>query len=268
MKAVVVHRPFWWVLPFWVGSLIKFKLSLSEEMEAPPNARCGSKCSLCISFERGHCPSCAFGDEHVRMSCPIFVCAEEKQTRCTECPEMLHCETYREYAIKCPFESPEVLQDTLPRGCGFLVKGKNLNHGLTLFLDRIVRGDLGLIILRQPPDVLAAWPQLEAVPVIQLNQTEVHRNCLDPTNLAKLHLTIEEFFKAAPRACVLLDGMEYLMIHNGIDRMLKFIHSIVEYADRYSSCFITLIDPRVLEDEEFGLLEREFSPVDLNSYLR
>ena len=261
VAGIVVHRSLLWGFPLLLGSLIRFKFPLSEEMGSPPDARCGAKCALCISFQNGHCSSCAFGDETLRDSCPIFVCAEKKETWCTECPEMLHCTTYREYADKCPFESPEVLQDTLPTGCGILVKEKSIEKSLHIFMDRIARGDLGLLILRQPPEVLTEWPQLESMPVVHLNQTVTNGNCLDPTNLAKLHMTIEEFFKAAPRSTVLLEGMEYLIVHNGIERMLKFAHSIAECASMYSSRFITIIDPRVLDDEELALLERELATI-------
>jgi hypothetical protein len=248
------------LMPFFVVSLLGFKFSSSEDMDSPPDARCGAMCSLCSSYQRGHCKSCAFGNAKLRVSCPIFTCAEEKQTVCTQCPEMLHCTTYREYANKCPFQDSKVLQDTLPKG-GFLVKECILDDGLNLFIDRVIRGDLGLIIMRQPPAALTGSPHLKRVPVVQLNQTTSDSSCLDPTNLAKLHMTFEEFFKAAPRSTILLEGMEYLIIHNGVDRMLKFVHSIAECAKEYSSRFITIIDPRVLEDEEMVLLERELTTV-------
>lgn len=262
LAAVVVTRPPLWGFPLFFTSLLGFKLSLSENVNAPPDARCGALCSLCVSYQNGHCSSCAFGPQEVRTSCPVFQCAEEKQTWCTECPEMLHCKIYREYVKRCPFEVPEVLEDTLPHG-GFLVKESTLNEGLNLFMDRIVRGDLGLIILRQPPDVLAGWPQLRRVPIVQLKQTVTHGGALDPTNLAKLHLTVQEFFDAAPKATILLEGMEYLIIHNGVDRMLKFIHSVAECAKTSASRFITIIDPRVLDEEDLALLERELAPVSL-----
>ncbi|MBU7030209.1 MAG: DUF835 domain-containing protein [Theionarchaea archaeon] len=260
IMAAVVTRSFLWILPLCFSSLLGFKFSLSENMNAPPDARCGALCSLCLSYRNGRCSSCAFGPRELRTSCPIFLCAEEKQTWCTECPEMLHCKTYRDYVNRCPFEAPEVLEDTLPHG-GFLVKESMLNHGLNLFIDRVVRGDLGLIIMRQPLEVLAGLPLLKRVPIVQLKQTVTHGSSLDPTNLAKLHLTIQEFFEAAPRATILLEGMEYLIVHNGVDRMLKFIQSVAECARVSSSRFITIIDPRILDGEELVLLERELTLV-------
>ena len=262
LVVVVEQRTLLWVIPACVGSLLGFKFSFTEDMDIPPDARCGAICSLCVSFQKGHCPSCAFGDENIRLSCPLFVCAEKKETLCTVCPEMLHCTIYRTHANTCPFIDELVLQDTLPAGGGYLVYENNLNKSLSLFVDRIARGDLGLVILRQPPDILAGVPQIERVPILQLTQTVTERSCLDPTNLAKIHLTVEEFFRAAPKATVFLEGMEYLIIHNGVDRILKFIHSIAECAGKYRSRFITLVDPRVLEDEELSLLEEELIRVE------
>jgi hypothetical protein len=255
--GIVVTEYMPWIPPILIGSLLGFRFLSSEDTDAPPDARCGAMCSLCSSYQKGHCPSCAFGDEKLRISCPIFLCAKEKETVCTECPDIVHCQIYRKYARKCPFATEEVLEDTLPESHGFLVTENTLESTLELFTDRIVRGDLGLIILRQSPDILREWPLLEKVPVVQLRQTVTQDNCLDPTNLAKLHLTIEEFFKAAPRSVVLLEGMEYLIFHNEVNRMLKFIHSVVGCVKKYASRFIIIIDPRILEREELALMERE-----------
>jgi hypothetical protein len=242
-----------------VAIIIGLKLSLSEE-DPPPDARCGAACSLCSSFSKRHCPSCAYGPEPVRLSCPVFVCAEKKETFCTECPDLFYCPIYKAHKKTCPFENSTVLADTLPAG-GYLIREQTLDVSLTAFSDRIARGDLGLLILRQSPDVLLGWPYLEKVPIVCLQQTIPQDNSLDPTNLAKLHLTIQEFVKTAPRATVLLEGMEYLIVHNGVDRIVKFLHSIVSCAEEYSSRFITLIDPRVLQQDELDLIERELKQI-------
>lgn len=239
------------------GTFLRIKLPLSLDTDAPPDARCGAMCSRCWSYRKGHCPSCPLGDEKTRSSCPLFQCAQERDTICTECPDILHCATYRTHSHQCPFITPVVLKDSLPEGQGFLVKERTLEESLSLFTDRIIRGDFGLIIMRQPPEILSGVSPLRRVPVVQLNQTATEDSCLDPTNLARLHLTIQEFFEAAPRATVLLEGMEYLIVHNGIDRMLRFVHSIIEFVKIHKSRFITLVDPRILEKEELALLERE-----------
>ncbi|MGD2249095.1 MAG: DUF835 domain-containing protein [Candidatus Methanofastidiosia archaeon] len=248
-----------WV-PVVLASFLRFKFPFADE-DDPPDARCGAMCSLCISYRKGRCPSCAFGDDKLRTNCPIFQCASEKDTACTECPEVLHCSVYREFAQKCPFAS-KIEDDTIPGGNGFLIKESVPDESLNVLCDRIVRGDFGLIILRQSTDVLDEWPPLKGVPLVHLKQTVAGDNCLDPTNLAKMHLTIEEFFQAAPRATVLLEGMEYLITHNGVDRMLKFIHSVVECVRTYNTHFITIVDPRILEDNELVMLEQELVPLE------
>lgn len=254
-----VARLKWWIVPLFLVTLPRFKFPFSPAADSPPHARCGAMCPLCISYHKGTCPSCEFGDASLRESCPIFQCAQEKDIRCTICPEMLHCTIYRKHINACPFMN-EVLNDTLPEGA-FLIEESFPEKSVELFTDRIVRGDFGLIILRQSPDFLQNWPQLENVPTLQLGQTVTTSSYLDPTNLAKLHLTIQEIFEAAPRATVFLEGMEYLIVHNGSDRMLKFIHSVADYAKTHSSRFLTLMDPRVLEEEELILLERELALV-------
>lgn len=248
-----LHHAMW--IPVVMTSFLGFKFPFSNE-DAPPDAYCGAQCSLCTSYKKGRCPSCAFGDEKLRMSCPMYKCASQKDVKCTECPEVLHCAIYREFAQKCPF-ALKIKDDTIPAGHGFLIKESIPHYSLHVLCDRIVRGDFGLIILRQSTDILEEWAPLKHVPLVHLKQTLAGDNCLDPTNLAKLHVTIEEFFQAAPRATVLLEGMEYLIIHNGVDRMLKFVHSVVDCAHKYKSHFITIVDPRIFDDDEMTMLNEE-----------
>ena len=238
------------ILP--VTIMIGLKLSLFED-NPPPDARCGAACSLCSSFHKRHCPSCANGPKLVKLSCPLFVCAEKKETYCIECPDLFYCPIYKAHKKTCPFENSTVLADTFPAG-GYIVREQVLDMSLNAFSDRISRGDLGLLILRQSHDVLRGWPYIEKVPIVSLQQTIPQDNNLDPTNLAKLHLTIQEFFKTAPSASVLLEGMEYLIVHNGVDRIVKFLHSIVSCTEEYSYRFIKHIDPRILQEEDLDLL--------------
>jgi hypothetical protein len=82
---------------------------------------------------------------------------------------------------------------------------------------------------------------------------------LEPTRLMKIHTTISDFIKANPGAVVLLDGLEYLVTENGFGPVMKTIQLTNEEVAMSGSYLLVPIDPRTLDSQQMGYLEREFS---------
>ena len=82
---------------------------------------------------------------------------------------------------------------------------------------------------------------------------------LEPTRLMKIHGTISDFIKANPGAVVLLDGLEYLITENGFGAVMKTIQLTNEEVAMTGSFLLVPVDPRTLETQQLGYLEREFS---------
>lgn len=82
---------------------------------------------------------------------------------------------------------------------------------------------------------------------------------LEPTRLMKIHSTISDFIKANPGAVVLLDGLEYLITENGFSSVMKAIQLTNEEVAMSGALLLVPIDPRTLETQQLGFLEREFS---------
>lgn len=88
---------------------------------------------------------------------------------------------------------------------------------------------------------------------------------LEPTRLMKIHSTVSEFIRANPGAAVLLDGLEYLITENGFGPVMKAVQLTNEEVAMTGSYFLVPIDPRALETQQLGFLEREFSTLDEHS---
>ncbi len=82
---------------------------------------------------------------------------------------------------------------------------------------------------------------------------------LEPTRLMKIHGTISDFIKANPGAVVLLDGLEYLVTENGFSSVMKAIQLTNEEVAMSGALLLVPIDPRTMETQQLGYLEREFS---------
>ena len=88
---------------------------------------------------------------------------------------------------------------------------------------------------------------------------------LEPTRLMKIHTTISDFIKANPGSVVLLDGIEYLVTENGFGPVMKTIQLTNEEVAMSGSYLLVPIDPRTLDTQQMGYLEREFSLLEIRS---
>ncbi|HYM39913.1 MAG TPA: DUF835 domain-containing protein, partial [Thermoplasmata archaeon] len=64
------------------------------------------------------------------------------------------------------------------------------------------------------------------------------------------------FVSDGPRAVILLDGLEYLMINNDFPRILHFLEYVNEQVAMKRAVLILSVDDRAFEPKELALIER------------
>lgn len=241
--------------------MLKYQLlivPIREKSQAAMDARCGALCSLCSGYLDGLCPSCELEETALRESCPIHTCSLAKGILCNDCPLLFECDTFKEYCVQCPFT---VDRYGLKMKNSYIWEDADLTAAFEVFRDYIIRGSFGLLITRDYPEKLVERHLLPDVSVIWLSQIEKRGMTIDPDNLPRLTHTVTEFIQKAPISFVLLVGLEYLIVHNGFDRVLKHLHMINDQVMTNRARFLGVIDPRTLDPRELSLLEREMHPV-------
>ena len=125
----------------------------------------------------------------------------------------------------------------------------------------IAEGKRGLVISRNHPSRVQQTYALECQIMWIAKSTHPTGGVLslEPTRLMKIHSTISDFIKVNPGAVVLLDGIEYLITENGFGPVMKTIQLTNEEIAMSGSYLLVPIDPRTLETQQMGYLEREFS---------
>lgn len=229
-----------------------------EDHRATMDSRCGALCSLCSSYLDGLCPSCELGDARIRESCPIYRCSVGKGVLCNDCSDLLTCDIYREYCNKCPFS---VDRYGLNVRNSYVWEDAHPQFAFEVFRDYVIRGSFGLLITRDYPEKVVEKYHLPDVNVLWLSQVEEHETSIDPTNLPRITHTVTEFIRQAPMSFILLTGLEYLMVHNGFDRMLKHLHMINDQVMTHNARFLVIVDPKTMDPKELSLLEREMHPL-------
>ncbi|MCK4717748.1 MAG: DUF835 domain-containing protein, partial [Thermoplasmata archaeon] len=61
---------------------------------------------------------------------------------------------------------------------------------------------------------------------------------------------------------ILLDGLEYLIVENGFDTVLKFIKKITDIASMDEATFLVMVDPSSISEDELSVLRKEFDFVE------
>ncbi len=120
-------------------------------------------------------------------------------------------------------------------------------------------GMSAFIIARTHPDQLRARYQLMHTPILWLAQTPGPER-VDPSNVQMLtHMTME-FLRKGP-SIIAMEGLEYLMLNNDLNKVLKFLAQLRDEVIVEGSILLVSVDPRTLTERQKAILERELEVV-------
>lgn len=152
----------------------------------------------------------------------------------------------------------------LKGGSSYLFTDKGVVRAFDALKKLLTEGRRGLVITRAHPNRVQQLYSLDC-PVMWIAKTSKPTGgiiSLEPTRLMKVHSTISDFIKANPGSVVLLDGLEYLITENGFAPVMKALQLTNEEVAMTGSYLLVPVDPRTLETQQLGYLEREFSLMD------
>jgi hypothetical protein len=125
------------------------------------------------------------------------------------------------------------------------------NRSLKLFSDLVSNRFLGLCITRNDPEVLINQYQLKYTPIYQIN-TESGENTVPPV-LSKISQLINEFLTNNIHSVIYLDGLEYLIQANDLNRVVKFVNNIKESIVLNDSILIFALNESSLNENDLSL---------------
>ncbi|MDD1767336.1 MAG: DUF835 domain-containing protein [Methanomassiliicoccales archaeon] len=141
-------------------------------------------------------------------------------------------------------------------GC-YLIEMKRPDEAYRMFVGQVERGAKGLLISRTHPDAAKEKYGLVKTPIIWL-ASQPGPDRIEPANLSILQHTIIEFLRRGKDAVVMLDGLEYLISNNPVEKVLKTVYAIKDEIVISDSKFLVPVDPDVLDPAHLALFEREF----------
>lgn len=149
----------------------------------------------------------------------------------------------------------------LKKGYAYLIKEAKPKKSFEIFMDQVTHDIQGLCVTRQHPSVIRTEWGLEKTPIIWLTN-QLGKVYINPTNIGILGETITRFIEKSGDSVVIIDGVEFLIINNDFEKVLRMLHNITDAAMENRSRLIISIDPRTLHVREMALLERNMEIID------
>lgn len=149
----------------------------------------------------------------------------------------------------------------LRRGFSYLVKETKPTKSFEIFVDQVTHNIQGLCVTRQHPSIIRKEWGLEKTPIIWLSN-QLGKVYVNPSNIGILSDTIIRFVEKSGDGVILIDGIEFLIVNNDFEKVLRLVHHVTEAVMENRSRLIISIDPRTLEIRELALLERNMEIIE------
>ncbi len=147
--------------------------------------------------------------------------------------------------------------NSLEAGTAYIVKEERPYESYKAFSE-LSKEENGLIITRIHP--LRVKERFGISSKVLWLSTIEGKNTIEPTQLSKLAFIISHFVKINKGGTILLDGIEYLILQNDFETVLKFIYSIMDYISVHKAILLLPISPKALSQSQIKMLERELEP--------
>ncbi|NJE60738.1 DUF835 domain-containing protein [Thermococcus sp. 21S7] len=120
----------------------------------------------------------------------------------------------------------------------------------------------GLAVSRDPPEVFRKKLGLKIIPVIWVSKVP-HGEAVTPTRLSYLLDKLRRFLESADMDKVIfIDCVEYLILENGEEAVLKFLTTLKDISVLNRGIIIVTLDREALSGRIFNILSSELLPVE------
>jgi hypothetical protein len=151
-------------------------------------------------------------------------------------------------------------------GQSYLVKEGKPKISFDMFFKEAEGGAHGLLVSHTYPDIIADRFKAKREEIIKNTMMvwltyQMGYRYINPSDTGMLVDLIERFTKDQEKSVVMLDGIEYLIVNNGFEKVMNSMRSISEVVKQNRSILIIPIETKAVEKEELAILERELEVI-------
>lgn len=188
---------------------------------------------------------------------------ETSSIRCPTCDEVEYIGRDADAALwKCG--NCGVILKEIARKYNYLIIGAEPHVAIDWFVSVVRKNVPGLCMSTAFPDKLKREYGLPDLDQYWLSDTAMGTRSLDPRRLEfEVMRALSNFLKVNKGGALLLDGLEYLVVENGFDKVFKFIKKVTDLSSVYEATLFVTLAPDGLELEQMTRLRKEFDKVEI-----
>lgn len=150
----------------------------------------------------------------------------------------------------------------MQKGHSYLILEDDGARAFSTFVSLLNEGYHGLCICRRFPAKVRKSYNIQKTPMLWLSQTDSEEDHIDPKELVVLMNVLKDFFTKVEEGVVMIEGLEYLIVQNGFDAVLRFLQQLNELVIINDIILIMPFNDIALPERELALLRSEMEIVD------
>ncbi len=172
----------------------------------------------------------------------------------------------------------QVVKDLKP-GLSYMIEEPKPQKCFAAFKREVQNGKVGMAIVRKSPGQIDEFEDLKIKKTIWLTKSqkvdghmpigmiaispedadEDDYDYIAPSQLPKLYSVILDFLSGNSGSIIVLEGLEYMISHNGFNSVLSFIQSLTESMVTKKGILILSLNPDALDPRELSLLKKDMN---------
>ncbi len=141
-------------------------------------------------------------------------------------------------------------------GTTYIVRERKGESAFRLFSRLTADGGSGLCITRKHPEIAKSHYDIGSHVQIRWLTPSLGKGMIDPKALNALTKIVYQFVTGNSRAVVLLDGMEYILLHNEFSKTLLFLENLNDLVVQTDAILLVPINPEAMQGHDVALMER------------
>ena len=139
----------------------------------------------------------------------------------------------------------------MDNGNVYIIEALSITKGLTIVNELTADGTKAMCILRSFPGNYQDGLNTTVTPV-WLTKHEAGKvgpyQVLSPSDLGQIVTEIRDFLREGEGRVVLLEGIEYLIVQNDVNGVLKFLQTMMDQAVTLQGILLMVVYPNALEE--------------------
>jgi hypothetical protein len=163
---------------------------------------------------------------------------------------------------------PSHVIPTLPRikmepGTTYLLPSDKPDMAFRIFTKEISNGASGMVITRLHPGEVRAKFNVGSSSIHWLSRAFT-KDSMSPTNLGAVAEQVEIFVSKTSNPVVLLDGIEYLIVQNDLQKVVRFISSVRDSVALHRACMVIPFNMQSVDESGRALITRDLHVIKWN----